>query len=521
MLKIKRALISVSDKTGIVELAGVLNSFGVEIISTGGTARALKSAGLPVIEMSDYTGFPEMLDGRVKTLHPKIHGGLLSLRDDPEHMKQIGGQQIGLIDMVVVNLYPFEETVERAGVALSEAVENIDIGGPSMLRSAAKNYKSVAVVPDAKFYGRVIAELKENDGCLSESTLEGLALEVFKRTSRYDSAIAGYLSGELKGLGGEAFPPEALSLDLKLVSSLRYGENPHQKAGLYRVLKTQAPSLISARQLHGKELSFNNYLDLNAAFQIVREFTRPAACIIKHTNPTGVAEGSSLVRAYKAAWQTDSLSAFGGIIGLNRRVDLATAKLIIKSGFMECVLAPGYEPGALGMLQGRKNLRLLEVVFSPAGDTIELDIKKIDGGALVQEKDARDFNKDDIKFVTKKRPTKKQIEELLFAWKVVKHVKSNAIVLARSSATIGIGMGQTSRVDSVFMAVKRAGKRSKGAVMASDAFFPKADNIALAKKAGVRAIIQPGGSIADAEVVSAANRAGISMVFTGFRHFKH
>lgn len=521
MLKIKRAIISVSDKSGIVELAKTLVSFGVEIISTGGTARALKSSGVPVIEMSDYTGFPEMLDGRVKTLHPKIHGGLLSLRENPDHMEQIAGHGVGLIDMVVVNLYPFEETVGRAGVTLHEAVENIDIGGPSMLRSAAKNYKSVAVVSDAKFYARLIAELKENDGCLTESTLEGLAVEVFKRTAGYDSAIAVYLSEKLKAQAAGAFPPEALSLDLKLVSGLRYGENPHQRAGLYRTLKPEAASLVSAKQLHGKELSFNNYLDLDAAFEIVREYTRPAACIVKHTNPTGVAEGSSLARAFKAAWETDSLSAFGGIIGLNRKVDSATAKLILKSGFMECVLAPGYEPVALEMLGSRKNLRLLEATFISGSETGGLDIKKISGGALVQEKDGLDFNKDDLKFVTRKSPTKKQMEALVFAWRVAKHVKSNAIVLAKSSATVGIGMGQTSRVDSVFMAVRRAGKRAKGAVMASDAFFPKADNIALAKKAGITAVIQPGGSIADKEVISAANRAGIAMLFTGMRHFKH
>ncbi|MBI5873847.1 MAG: bifunctional phosphoribosylaminoimidazolecarboxamide formyltransferase/IMP cyclohydrolase [Candidatus Omnitrophica bacterium] len=521
MLKIKRALISVSDKTGIVELAKALDSFGVEIISTGGTAKVLKDAGIPVIEMSDYTGFPEMLDGRVKTLHPKIHGGLLSLRDNQEHMKTVAEHGIGLIDMVVVNLYPFEETVKKEGVALHEAVQNIDIGGPSMLRSAAKNYKSVAVVCDTKFYPRIKAELKANNGCITENTLEGLALDVFRRTSEYDGAIAGYLSAKLKSLEAEIFPSQALSLALKLVSTLRYGENPHQKAALYRIGQDKTPSLVSARQLHGKELSFNNYLDLNAAFGIVREFQKPAACIVKHTNPTGVAQSPILVRAYKIAWQTDPLSAFGGIIGLNRTVDKVTAQAILKSGFMECILAPGYEPQALELLKAKKNLRLLEAVFGPAISSKGLDYKKIDGGMLIQEEDSADFRKDDLKFVTKKRPTRKQLETLVFAWNVAKHVKSNAIVLAKSDATVGIGMGQTSRVDSVFMAIKRAKKRAQGAVMASDAFFPKADNIALAKKAGISAIIQPGGSIADEEVIAAANRAGIAMVFTGFRHFKH
>ncbi|HQP91493.1 MAG TPA: bifunctional phosphoribosylaminoimidazolecarboxamide formyltransferase/IMP cyclohydrolase, partial [Candidatus Omnitrophota bacterium] len=360
MLKIKRALISVSDKTGIVEFAKILRSFNVEIISTGGTARALKSAGIDVIEMSDYTGFPEMLDGRVKTLHPKIHGGLLSLRDNPEHVKQVSDHKIGFIDMVVVNLYPFEETVKKDGVGLHEAIENIDIGGPSMLRSAAKNYRFVAVVPDPKFYPCVISELKLNDCSLGEELLEGLALEVFKKTASYDASIAGYLSKKLKNLEIDAFPSKGLNLKLNLLSGLRYGENPHQKAGLYSWDCCDQKSLVNAKQLHGKELSFNNYLDLNSAFEIVREFKKPAACIIKHTNPTGVAIGETLEKAYKLAHASDPLSAFGGIIGLNRKVDLKTAKAIISSGFMECILAPGYEASALGLLKNKKNLRLLE-----------------------------------------------------------------------------------------------------------------------------------------------------------------
>jgi len=522
MLKIKRALISVSDKTGITEFAKILQSLGVEIISTGGTARALKEAGLSVIEMSDYTGYPEMLDGRVKTLHPKIHGGLLSLRDNPAHMKQIQEQAIGLIDMVVVNLYPFEKTVARDEVPLSEAIENIDIGGPSMLRSAAKNYRFVAVVCDTKFYASLASELKKNDGCLAEETLKNLAQEVFRLTSRYDAAISSFLNARWSANDdGHAGLPDSLNLSFNKVASLRYGENPHQKAALYKSVPGRPDSLISAKQLHGKELSFNNYLDLNAAMMIIGDLKEPAACIIKHNNPTGVAEAKTLVRAYKDAWQTDPLSAFGGIVGLNRRVDAKTAKAILKSGFMECVLAPSYDGEALELLRSKKNLRLLEVVFDSAQGRGEFDLKKIDGGILLQESDIKDLKTTDLKVVTKRKPTKKELCSLLFAWKVVKHVKSNAIVLAHATSTVGIGMGQTSRVDSVFMAIKRAGSRAKGSVLASDAFFPKADNIALAKKAGIAAIMQPGGSVADENVIKACDRAGIAMVFTGFRHFKH
>ena len=522
MLKIKRALISVSDKTGIVDFAKQLSSFGVEIVSTGGTAKILREAGIPVIEMSDYTGFPEMLDGRVKTLHPKIHGGLLSLRDNPRHMKEIQEHDIGLIDMVVVNLYPFQETIKKESVILEEAIENIDIGGPSMLRSAAKNYQSVAVVSHPKFYSALAAELKEKNGCISERTLKELAVEVFKLTSRYDGTISQFLDTKLKEKQvQEAAVSDSLTWNLTKVVALRYGENPHQKAALYKDSRNTEPSLVTAKQLHGKELSFNNYLDLDAVFEIVRDFKDPTACIIKHTNPTGVAQASSLAKAYQEAWETDSLSAFGGIVGLNRRVDITTARRILKSGFMECILAPGYEPQAIELLQGKKNLRLLEVLFDSQRSKEDLDFKKIDGGILIQEPDLDDFKMEDLKIVTRKKPTKKETASLIFAWKVVRHVKSNAIVLARATKTVGIGMGQTSRVDSVFMAIKRAGLRAKGAVLASDAFFPKADNIALAKKAGIKAIIQPGGSIADEEVIRAADRAKIAMVFTGVRHFKH
>jgi phosphoribosylaminoimidazolecarboxamide formyltransferase/IMP cyclohydrolase len=523
MLKIKRALISVSDKTGIVELGEVLTSLGVEVISTGGTAKMLKAAGVGVTEISEYTGFPEMLDGRVKTLHPKIHGGLLSVRSNPDHMKQVKEQKIGLIDMVVVNLYPFEETIRKDTVSLEQAIENIDIGGPSMLRSAAKNYQSVAVVPDPKFYGRVIRELKEENGCLSHNLLRELAVEVFKMTARYDSIIAGFLRQKLGATGQSADDPlpEILSTTLTKVASLRYGENPHQKAGLYRLPQVIGPSLVAARQLHGKELSFNNYLDLNAALGIIREFQEPAACIIKHNNPTGVAQHKMLHLAFRQAWQTDPMSAFGGIIGFNREVDAMTAREVMKSGFMECVLASGFTPQALTLLMTKKNLRLLVLPITRIHRLKSLDFKLIDGGILAQEEDVEDYKKDCLKVMTRRKPTSKEFASLVFAWTVVKHVKSNAIVLADGTKTVGVGMGQTSRVDSVFMAIRRAGKRAQGAAMASDAFFPNEDNIALAKKAGIRAIIQPGGSVADEAVVKAADRARIAMVATGFRHFKH
>lgn len=522
MLKIKRALISVSDKTGIVDFARCLVSLGVEIISTGGTAGILKEAGISSIEISDYTGFEEMLDGRVKTLHPKIHAGLLARRDCLEHTRVLEERHIGLIDMVVVNLYPFEKTIQKENVGLAEAIENIDIGGPSMLRSAAKNYMSVAVLSSPHLYEAVADELKSHQGCLGADTLESLAVEVFKLTSSYDGAICHFLSARLGGddKKDEVFP-DKLDLHFQKTASLRYGENPHQKAAVYKDLREAAPSLAGATQLHGKELSFNNYLDLNAAFEIIREFTEPAACIIKHNNPTGVALGKTLAKAYVDAWRTDSLSAFGGITGFNKEVDEKCAKAIVKSGFLECILAPGYDKSALDFLKTKKNLRLIKMNFKAEKQDRVLDLKRILGGVLVQETDCQDFKMDDLKIVTRKKPTQSQMESLMLAWQVAKHVKSNAICLVKGGKTVGIGMGQTSRVDSVFMAIKRAGQRSLGAVLASDGFFPKADNMVLAKKAGIKAVIQPGGSIADKEVINAADKAGIAMVFTGFRHFKH
>jgi len=517
-------LISVSDKAGITEFARTLSERGVEIVSTSGTARMLRAAGIAVVDISDYTGFPEMMDGRVKTLHPKIHGGLLSVRDNPKHMRQAQQHGIGLIDMLVVNLYPFEETISRKDAALADAVENIDIGGPSMLRSAAKNYRSVAVVPDPKFYGRVAEALTRYDGCVPDGLREEMAVEAFKLTARYDSVIAAYLQNKLRGPLPPRLAdlPRIFSVAAGQMALLRYGENPHQKAALYRMPEAMSPHcLVNAKQLHGKELSFNNYLDLDAALALVREFERPAACVVKHNNPTGVAENARLSIAFRQAWATDPLSAFGGIIGLNRTVDAATAKAILKAGFCECVLAPRFSAEALALLKTKKNLRLLEVPVADAPQRDPFDFKKIDGGILVQQRDDADYKKGDLRVVTRRRPTKREKTALFFAWKVVKHVKSNAIVLADGTKTVGIGMGQTSRVDSVSLAVKRAGKRARGSAMASDAFLPKADNIVLARRAGVTAVIQPGGSVADAQVVKAADRGRIAMLFTGFRHFKH
>jgi phosphoribosylaminoimidazolecarboxamide formyltransferase/IMP cyclohydrolase len=520
MLKVKRALISVSDKTGIVDFARVLTTFGVEIISTGGTAKTLREAGMTVMEMSDYTGFPEMLDGRVKTLHPKIHGGLLSLRSNPEHMATVARHGIGLIDMVVVNLYPFEKTVAKPGVALEEAIENIDIGGPSMLRSAAKNYHSVAVVCDPAYYPRLTDLLRENQGSLPPEILAELAAAVFRRTAAYDGAIAAYLSPRFAPSEIPAAMPESVIFSLSRRASLRYGENPHQKAAVYALAGAGAGSLLEARQLHGKELSFNNYLDLNAAWEIVRAFPEPAACVIKHTNPCGVASAASLSTAFKDAFRTDPLSAFGGIIGLNRPVDRATAREIAASGFMECIIAPSFSPEAVSLLGEKKNLRLMEM---PAGGAagLGIDVKLISGGFLIQQEDGEDAPPEEWRVVTRKKPTKTQLAALVFGWKVVRFVKSNAIVLAKGTKTVGIGMGQTSRVDSVHLAIKRAGERADGSVLASDAFFPKADNVELAREAGVTAIIQPGGSVADGEAIAAADEAGIAMLFTGMRHFRH
>ena len=522
-MKVKRALISVSDKTGLDEFVKGLHKLGVDILSTGGTAKRIRELGVPVRDVSSYTGFPEMLDGRVKTLHPKIHGALLSLRDNKDHMAQVSEHGIELIDMVVVNLYPFEKTVAKEGVELEEAIENIDIGGPSMLRSAAKNYKSVAVVTDPKKYPAILKELEKSKGSLSEKTLEELAVEVFEKTSNYDTAIYDFLSNKFKRNTQSAIRNmNTLQLNYTKIQDLRYGENPHQKAAFYKDESVNEPSASTAIQHHGKELSFNNIIDLNAAIEIVREFDEPAATVIKHTNPCGTATASTLEKAYKDALACDPLSAFGSIVGLNKKVDAKTATAITKAGFVECVVAPSYDKKAMEILMAKKNLRILEVSgFDRSIAKFEPDMKKVVGGMLVQDRDVKKIEKKDLKVVTKKKPTSAQLDSLLFAWKVAKHVKSNAIVLCKGTKTVGVGAGQMSRVDSVILSARKAGSRSKGSVLASDAFFPKPDGIQAAKKAGAVAIIQPGGSIQDEEIIKTADKLGIAMVFTGMRHFKH
>ncbi|MCX5701053.1 MAG: bifunctional phosphoribosylaminoimidazolecarboxamide formyltransferase/IMP cyclohydrolase [Candidatus Omnitrophica bacterium] len=519
MVKIKRALISVSDKTGVLDLAKELTKFGVEILSTGGTAKLFRENNIPVKEVSEYTGFPEMLDGRVKTLHPKVHGGLLALRDNQEHMQTVKDHNIGLIDMVVVNLYPFEKTTQKPGVKIEEVIENIDIGGPSMLRSAAKNHRFVAVICNPNRYAQVIDELKKNNGSLSETLMRDLGIEVYARTSQYDGAIFEYLNKWNKGLAIDAkgFPKE-FSLAFEKIQELRYGENPHQQAAFYRE-KGKFQGLVNLKQLQGKELSFNNILDLNSAFELVREFNNPAVVIVKHNNPCGVAEDKILEKAFVSAWKCDQLSAFGGIVALNRKVDLKTAKVALKSGFLECIIAPGFDKEALELFKEKKNLRILE--FNNLEAINEPDFKRISGGLLLQDKDLVTLNLDNLKVVTKKKPTKQELASLIFGWKVAKHVKSNAIVLTKGTKTVGIGAGQMSRVDSVMIAKKKSGMASIGSCLASDAFFPKADAILWAHKAGARAIIQPGGSIADEEIIKACDKYGIAMVTTGLRHFRH
>lgn len=517
MLKIKRALISVSDKTGLLDFVKELSKFQVEIISTGGTARLLKDNNIKVTEVSEYTGFPEMLDGRVKTLHPKIHAGLLALRDKPQHLQALKEHNIGLIDMVVVNLYPFEQTINKPGVSIEEVIENIDIGGPSMLRSAAKNHRSVAVVSSPLRYNQIIEELNKNQGCLSEELLRQLAIEVFRATGHYDSVIYNYLRNYFYPGSKDVFA-QALTLNFSKLQDLRYGENPHQKAAFYKEAgKTRG--LINLKQLQGKELSFNNILDLNSAFELVKEFSGPAAVIVKHNNPCGAAEDKALDKAYLAAWKTDPLSAFGGIVALNRKLDLKTAKSIVKSGFLECIIAPGFDKEAESLFKDKKNLRL--VALSDLEPISEPEFKRVTGGVLLQDKDSATLDLKNLKVVTRKKPTQKQMDSLIFAWKVAKHVKSNAIVLAQGLKTAGIGAGQMSRVDSVFIAAKKAGKSAPNCCLASDAFFPKPDAVILAAKKGAKAIIQPGGSISDAEIIKACDKLGLAMVFTGIRHFRH
>ncbi|UCE18856.1 MAG: bifunctional phosphoribosylaminoimidazolecarboxamide formyltransferase/IMP cyclohydrolase [Gemmatimonadota bacterium] len=522
MVTIKRALISVYDKTGIVDFGRGLNDLGIEMISSGGTARALKEADIPVRLVSDYTGFPEILNGRVKTLHPKIHAGILARREDEGHMSQLTEQDIGPIDMVVVNLYPFEAWAQKKDASRRDVVEMIDIGGPSMIRAAAKNYPSVAVVTDARKYNDIIEELRNNKGSLSEETCRALAGEAFRQTAHYDAAIAGYFAAR----PDEDLFPLFLEERFEKVGDLRYGENPHQRAAVYRNLSVESVPFIGAQQLWGKELSFNNYLDMNAAVELVGEFDRPAAVILKHTNPCGAALGTSLAEAYEKAYAGDPLSAFGSIVGFNRSVDVGTAeKMAVPNTFLEVIVAPGYEEGAIALLTEKrwwgKTVRILTYDSAGARRANETVSKQILGGLLVQSKDSVLFDESALRVVTERTPTEAEMEALRFAWTVVKHVKSNAILLAQGDMVVGVGAGQMSRVDSSMIAVRKAGERAQGAVLASDAFFPFRDAIDVAAEAGVTAAIQPGGSKGDDKVIEAANDHDLAMVFTGMRHFRH
>jgi len=511
MAKIQRALISVSDKSGLVEFARSLGAFGVEIISTGGTARSLKEAGVPVIEMGDYTGFPEMMDGRVKTLHPKVHGGLLFIRGNAEHEAAARQHGIKPIDLVVVNLYPFEKTVAKPDVQWHEAIENIDIGGPSMLRSAAKNHASVTVVVEPGDYGRVLAEMQANGGATTPALRAELAVKVYATTSRYDGAIAAFL-GKSEQL------PATLAVSLPKAQDLRYGENPHQKAALYGDFARQF------QQLHGKELSYNNILDLTAAAELAAEFDEPTVAILKHTNPCGVGSAPTLRAAWDLAYATDKQAPFGGIIAVNRPLDAAIAGAIAEI-FSEVIVAPEFQADALAILQKKKNLRLLKQL---PGSSSRWAMRSVTGGMLVQERDTRLVSAADMRVVTKREPTQAERHGMLFGWRVVKHVKSNAIVYVGADGniarTLGVGAGQMSRVDSSKIAVwkaREAGLDLRGSVVASDAFFPFADGVLAAADAGATAVIQPGGSVRDEEVIAAANERGLAMVFTGIRHFRH
>ncbi|OGB90933.1 MAG: bifunctional phosphoribosylaminoimidazolecarboxamide formyltransferase/IMP cyclohydrolase [candidate division NC10 bacterium RIFCSPLOWO2_02_FULL_66_22] len=547
MTRVRRALLSVSDKTGLIPFAAGLAGLGVELISTGGTARALREAGLRVTDVAEITGSPEMLDGRVKTLHPRIHGGLLGIRENPEHERQMAAQGIVPIDLVAITLYPFEATTARPDVSLAEAVENIDIGGPAMIRSAAKNFEAVAVIVDPQEYGSILDELKRNDGWLSRATRFGLARKAFAHTARYDALIAGYLeSGDLASDGswlsatqGGTQPtghwpevgrvpgsrlsfPHLLHVRLEKVQELRYGENPHQRAAFYRDLALQG-GIAAARQLQGKELSYNNLMDLHAAWELAQEWNEPVVAIIKHTNPCGVATAAELVQAYARARDTDPISAYGGVLGVNRPLDAATAREIA-STFVEAVVAPEYTAEALSILKDRKNLRLLEMPSAMGHEPSAMsgfEMRRVSGGMLVQDRDDVDLDPGSLKVVTRRAPTDAEMRALRFAWRVAKHVKSNAIVLATEHAAVGIGAGQMSRVDSAKLARMKANFPTQGTALASDAFFPFRDAVDAAAEAGVTAVIQPGGSVRDAEVIAAADEHGMAMVFTGIRHFRH
>lgn len=525
-VKIRRALLSVSNKDGIEDFAKKLHSHGVELLSTGGTARILEKAGLPVTDVSAYTGFPEMMDGRVKTLHPKVHGGLLARRSDKAHMQAMEEHEIGEIDMLVVNLYPFVETV-KSGADFENCIENIDIGGPAMIRSAAKNHEFVAVVTDPQDYEQVLADMDAHDGAVTSKMRKVLASTAFSMTATYDSNIASWFVSQMEEDYGY---PRRISFSGSLKQSLRYGENPHQSAALYTVDDSTRPGAAQAAQIQGKELSYNNLNDTDAAYELVAEFEGPAVAIIKHANPCGVAVAEDTLEAYKRALACDPVSAFGGIIALNRTLDARTAQAITER-FVEVVIAPDIEAAALDILKAKSKIRVLAAGGLPDVAQKRRMIKRIAGGLLVQSADSGCIREDDLKIVTDRAPTDEEVRDMLFAFRVAKHVKSNAIVYAKNEATVGIGAGQMSRVDSARIAAwkaeeaaKQAGldiPLTKGSVVASDAFFPFADGLISAAEAGVTAVIQPGGSIRDEEVIEAANERGLAMAFTGMRHFRH
>jgi phosphoribosylaminoimidazolecarboxamide formyltransferase/IMP cyclohydrolase len=521
------ALLSVSDKTGIAELAQALHALGVRLISTGGTAKLLADQGLPVTEVAELTGFPEMLDGRVKTLHPKVHGGLLARRDLPEHMAAVHRHAITTIDILVVNLYPFEQTVAKAGCTLEDAIENIDIGGPAMVRSGAKNWKDVAVLTDAAQYQPVLDELK-SAGKVSDRTKFALAVAAFNRISNYDAAISDYLSSLGEDGSRTPFPAQANGRFVKL-QDLRYGENPHQQAAFYRDLYPAPGSLVMAQQLQGKELSYNNIADADAAWECIKSFETPACVIVKHANPCGVALGKDPLEAYGKAFQTDPTSAFGGIIAFNRPLDGAGAQAVAKQ-FVEVLMAPDFSPEALQVFAGKANVRLLKIALPPGGPRDWdngrnlMDIKRVGSGLLMQTADNRELSLGELKVVTRKQPTQQELQDLLFAWKVAKYVKSNAIVFCKDGMTMGVGAGQMSRLDSARIAsikAQHAKLSLQGTAVASDAFFPFRDGLDVVVDAGATCVIQPGGSMRDQEVIAAADERGVAMVFSGVRHFRH
>ncbi|UOO76592.1 bifunctional phosphoribosylaminoimidazolecarboxamide formyltransferase/IMP cyclohydrolase [Neisseria sp. Dent CA1/247] len=525
MATVKRALISLSDKTGVIEFAQALNKLGVEILSTGGTAKMLADAGVPVIEVADYTGFPEMLDGRVKTLHPKIHGGILGRRDLDEHVAKMKEHDIGNIDLVCVNLYPFAATIAKPGCTLEEAIENIDIGGPTMVRSAAKNWKHVAIVTDNSDFQAVIEELQNQNGTLSDKTRFNLSRKAFSHTAQYDGMISNYLTSVSdEKLSGEPeigeFPAQFNQSWIK-VQEMRYGENPHQHAAFYRDVYPAAGSLSAYNQLQGKELSYNNIADADAAWEAVKAFEQPACVIVKHANPCGVAVADSPLNAYKLAFATDTTSAFGGIIAFNREVDADTVEAVTGQ-FLEVLMAPKFTDKAKEIIAAKKNVRVLEVPLLAGSNRFEL--KRVGGGLLVQTPDIHRIKREDLKVVSKRQPTEQEWQDLMFVWNVAKFVKSNAIVFGKGGQTYGIGAGQMSRVDSTRIAARKAqdgGFDLNGACAASDAFFPFRDGVDVIAEQGIKAIIHPGGSMRDEEVFAAADEHGIAMVLTGVRHFRH